>query len=48
VGKLGIDFNFDFMRNGTDTDRENVEQSKVQDDFVVSKSGTRSRLFAGK
>ena len=48
VGKLSIDFNFDFMRNGTDTDRENVEQSKVQDDFVVSKSGTRSRLFAGK
>ncbi len=48
VGKLGIDFNFDFMRNGTDTDRENVEQSQVQDDFVVSKSGTRSRLFATK
>ena len=48
VGKLGIDFNFDFMRNGTDTDRENVEQSKMQDDFVVSKSGTRSRLYAGK
>ena len=48
VGKLGIDFNFDFMRNGTDTDRENVEQSKVQDDFVVSKSGSRSRLFASK
>ena len=48
VGKLSIDFNFDFMRNGTDTDRENVEQSKVQDDFVVSKSGSRSRLFAGK
>ena len=48
VGKMGIDFNFDFMRNGTDTDRENVEQSKVQDDFVVSKSGTRSRLYASK
>lgn len=48
VGKLGIDFNLDLMRNGTDTDRENVEQSKVQDDFVVSKSGTRSRLYAGK
>ncbi|MBR0263024.1 MAG: TonB-dependent receptor family protein [Prevotella sp.] len=48
VGKLGIDFNFDFMRNGTDTDRENVEQSKVQDDFVLSKSDTRSRLYAGK
>ena len=48
VGKLGIDFNFDFMRNGTDTDRENVEQSRVADDFVVSKSGTRSRLYATK
>lgn len=48
LGKLDIDFNFDFMRNGTDTDRENVEQSKVQDDFVVSKSGSRSRLFASK
>ncbi len=48
VGKLGIDFNFDFMKNCTDTDRENVEQSQVQDDFVVSKSGTKSHLYAGK
>lgn len=48
VGKLSIDINFDFMRNGTDTDRENVEQSRVADDFVVTKSGTRSRLYAGK
>ena len=48
VGKMGIDFNFDFMRNGTDTDRENVEQSRVADDFIVSKSGTRSRLNATK
>ena len=48
VGKLGIDFNFDFMRNGTDTDRENIEQSQVQDDFVLSKSGTRSHLYATK
>jgi len=48
VGKLGIDFNFDFMRNGTDTERENVEQSRVQDDFVLSKSGTKSHLYAGK
>ena len=48
VGRLGIDFNFDFMRNGTDTDRENVEQSRVADDFVVSKSGTRSHLYATK
>ena len=48
VGKLGIDFNFDFMKNGTDTDRENKEQSRVQDDFVLSKSGTKSHLYAGK
>ena len=48
VGKLGIDFNFDFMKNGTDTDRENIEQSKVKDDFVLSKSGTKSFLYAGK
>ena len=48
LGKLDIDFNFDFMRNGTDTDRENVEQSRVADDFIVSKSGTRSRLNATK
>ena len=48
LGKLGIDFNFDFMRNGTDTDRENVEQSLVEDDFVLSKSGTKSHLYAGK
>ena len=25
VGELGIDFNFDYMTSGTDTDRENVE-----------------------
>ena len=48
VGKLGIDFNFDFMKNGTDTDRENIEQSQVADDFVVSKSGTKSHLYAIK
>jgi hypothetical protein len=48
VGKLGIDFNFDFMSNGTDTDRENIEQSRVEDDFVLSKSGTRSHLYATK
>ena len=48
VGKLGIDFNFDFMKTGTDTNRENVEQSKVQDDFVLSKSGTKSHLYATK
>ena len=48
VGKLGIDFNFDYMTSGTDTDRENVEQSQVNDDFVLSKSGTNSRLYATK
>ena len=48
IGKLGIDFNFDFMKNGTDTDRENIEQSRVADDFVVSKSGTKSHLYATK
>ena len=48
VAQLSIDFNFDFMSNGTDTDRENIEQSKVQDDFVLSKSGTKSHLYATK
>ena len=48
VGKLGIDFNFDFMKGGTDTDRENVELSQIQNDFVLSKSGTNSHLYAAK
>ena len=48
LGQLGIDFNFDYMTSGTDTDRENVEQSQVNDDFVLSKSGTNSRLYATK
>ena len=48
AGKLGINFNFDFMKNGTDTERKNVERSQVQDDFVLSKSGTKSHLYAGK
>lgn len=48
VGELGIDFNFDYMTSGTDTNRENVEQSQVNDDFVLSKSGTNSRLYATK
>ena len=48
VGELGIDFNFDYMTSGTDTDRENVEKSQVNDDFVLSKSGTNSRLYATK
>ena len=46
VGELGIDFNFDYMTSGTDIDRENVEKSQVNDDFVLSKSGTNSRLYA--
>ena len=48
VGELGIDFNFDYMTSGIDTNRENVEQSQVNDDFVLSKSGTNSRLYATK
>ena len=48
VGQLAIDFNFDYMTSGTDTDRENVEQSQMNDDFVLSKSGTDSRLYATK
>ena len=48
VGKLGIDFNFDFMKGGTDTDRENVELSQIQNDYVLSKSGTNSHLYAAK
>ena len=48
VGQLGIDFNFDYMTGGTDTDRENNEQSQMNDDFVLSKSGTDSRLYATK
>ena len=42
------DFNFDFMKSGTDTNRENVELSQIQNDFVRSKSGTDSRLYAAK
>ena len=48
AGKLGIDFNFDFMKNAIYTDRENVEQSLIEDDFVRSKSGAESRLYASK
>ena len=48
VGDLGIDFNFDFMSSGTDTDRENVENSRIADDFIISNSGTRSHLYATK
>ncbi len=48
VNKLGIDFNFDFMNTGNATERENVEQSLIQDDFVRSRSGATSRLYATK
>ena len=48
VGKLGIDFNFDFMSSETNTDRENVETSMINDDFVRSKSGAESKLYATK
>ena len=48
VGKLGIDFNFDYLNTATNTDRENVEQSLIQDDFVRSKSGAESQLYASK
>ncbi len=48
AGKLGIDFNFDFLSTEINTARENVEQSLVQDDFVLSRSGTESRLYATK
>ena len=48
VGKLGIDFNFDFLSTEINTDRENVENSLVNDDFVRSGSGTESRLYATK
>ena len=48
AGKLGIDFNFDFLNTATNTDRENVEQSLIEDDFVRSSSGAESRLYASK
>lgn len=48
VGKLGIDFNFDYMKNGSDTDRENVETSQVKSDIVHSASSARSHLTATK
>jgi hypothetical protein len=48
VGKLGIDFNFDFLSTEINTDRKNVELSLVNDDFVSSGSGTESRLYATK
>ncbi len=48
VGKLGIDFNFDYLNSAKHTSRENIEQSLVQDDFVRSSSGTESQLYATK
>ena len=48
AGKLGIDFNFDFLSTEINTARENVENSLVNDDFVLSGSGTESRLYATK
>ena len=48
VGQLGIDFNFDFLNTATNTDRENVEQSLIEDDFVRSRSGAESQLYASK
>ena len=48
AGKLGIDFNYDFMSSETNTDRETQEKSMIKDDFVRSKSGAESRLHATK
>ena len=48
VGRLGIDFNFDFLSTEINTARENVELSLVNDDFVHSGSGADSRLYATK
>ncbi|MBR6432069.1 MAG: hypothetical protein IKS64_04380, partial [Muribaculaceae bacterium] len=48
AGRLGIDFNFDFLSTEINTARENVENSLVNDDFVRSGSGTESRLYATK
>ena len=45
---MGIDFNFDFLSTEINTNRENVENSLVNDDFVRSGSGTESRLYATK
>ncbi|MBO4597106.1 MAG: TonB-dependent receptor family protein [Bacteroidaceae bacterium] len=48
AGKLGIDLNVDFMRTQTNTDRYNVETSLLNNDYILSKSGTKSRLYAAK
>ena len=48
VGKLGIDFNFDFMNTEINTNRENRETSLVENDFVRSTSGAKSHLYATK
>lgn len=48
AGNLGIDLNVDFMRTQTNTDRHNVETSLLNNDYILSKSGTKSRLYAAK
>lgn len=48
IGKLGIDLNVDLMSSEINTDRENVETSLVNDDFIRSKSSAESRLYATK
>ncbi|MBR5686287.1 MAG: outer membrane beta-barrel protein, partial [Muribaculaceae bacterium] len=48
AGKMGIDFNFDFLSSEINTDRNNVELSLENDDFVRSGSGAESRLYATK
>lgn len=48
VGKLGIDFNFDFLNSANNTSRENLEQSWLQTNTVRSSSGAESRLYASK
>lgn len=48
AGKLGIDFNFDFMNSEINTDRENIENGLTDNDLIRSKSGTKSHLYATK
>lgn len=48
VGKMGIDFNFDFMNSEINTDRVNREQTTKEQEMVFSNSGTNSKLYASK
>ena len=48
AGKLGIDFNFDFVSTETNTNRWNEEKSMLDNDFVRSSSSSKSRLYATK